>query len=273
MHTRTRIALTAAAVVVTGAATAAPASAATGDYELFVQGLYTDGRPGQLPYEGNLLRGDVPLFCDVDSDPSDPATSGRDDDRPITWNAGRWTLSDDDGARVVRFGRATDVPLCGNWDTSNDGGGARDEIAVRRGNEYFLAGGNVDGGGRGTTSFHFGRSTDQALVGDWDGDGVDEIALRRGNVYFFASENVDGGGRVRTSAFGRATDLPAAGHFALDQDYDTIALRRGRKFFVSTDRPGGRLTADIVFDRGRPTDLPFGYGNDLSAVGLLRIEG
>ena len=83
--------------------------------------------------------------------------------------------------------------------------------------------------------FRFGRATDQALVGDWDGDGVDTVALRRGSAIFFAGDNVDGGGTVTSSVWGRASDVAVAGSYA-GQEYDTVALRRGN-VFITTVRP------------------------------------
>lgn len=234
--------------------TALPAVAASGGVR-----LYSTDVPPYTPFlvfAEEVPGGDVPgtlLLCTVGAW-AQPADVVADPDIPVTVSAGTWTARPASGPRTTTFGRAGDQPLC--LDADGDG---QDELAVRRGNQYFVAGSYAPGG-RPVTSFRFGRSTDVPLTGDWDGDGDDEIALKRGNVYFFASANVDGGGRVRTSAYGRATDVAVAGRFTdgkvTGQAWDSLALRRGNRFFVTGDRPGGRLRTDASFAFGRSTDVP-----------------
>ncbi|MDD9205522.1 hypothetical protein PU560_03440, partial [Georgenia sp. 10Sc9-8] len=74
---------------------------------------------------------------------------------------------------AVRYGRASDTVLVGDWD-----GDTEDTLAVRRGIEYHLA--NQIRGGEADRVVVYGRATDAAIVGDWDGDGVDSLGLRRG---------------------------------------------------------------------------------------------
>ncbi|WP_299037697.1 hypothetical protein [uncultured Pseudokineococcus sp.] len=253
---RAALALGAAAAVL---APALPASA-LGPDEIYVQGLNTEVSPARVPYSYSVYTGDFPLFCDI----------GGTTDRPAVWNGGEWLLPD---GGFARFGRATDVPLCGDWDGDGD-----DELGVQRGRTFFLGSEAVTGGGS-VTSFAFGSPGDVPLVGDWDGDGVDEVAVKRGNRYYFASENAPGGGRVTSSVFGRASDMPVAGNFEVepDADYDGLALRRGRTFFVSDDRVGGSVSSTYSFVLGRPGDLalpqavPGGGGPD--SLALLRPVG
>ncbi len=171
-----------------------------------------------------------------------------------------WTMPDGEGS--FSFGRATDLPLCGDFDGDGDA-----EPAVKRGNRYSLASGALDGGG-GVTSFVFGRGSDQPLVGEWDGDGVDEIAVRRGGVTHFAEGAVDGGGAVVSTVFGRATDQVVAVRGLSTQEHDSLAARRGRTVYVSEDRVDGPVTADYDFTLGRPGDLAITPGDGL--VGVLR---
>ncbi|MCD7982012.1 MAG: hypothetical protein LUF32_06830 [Clostridiales bacterium] len=55
-----------------------------------------------------------------------------------------------------------------------------------------------------------GKSTDEILVGDWDGDGCDSLALRRGDLYFF-QESIAEDTPYATVTYGRATDEVYAG--------------------------------------------------------------
>src|SRR5690606_23645392 len=65
---------------------------------------------------------------------------------------------------------------------------------------------------RGTTDevFRYGRTGDEVLIGDWDGDGVDTIAVRRGNV-IHVSGGHRGGDAARTFTYGRPGDTLLVG--------------------------------------------------------------
>src|SRR5699024_6045261 len=36
--------------------------------------------------------------------------------------------------------------------------------------------------------FKYGRTTDEVLIGDWDGDGTDSITVRRGDRFYVSNE-------------------------------------------------------------------------------------
>ncbi|MCD8109540.1 MAG: hypothetical protein LUE14_05510, partial [Clostridiales bacterium] len=55
-----------------------------------------------------------------------------------------------------------------------------DSFAVRRGNVYYFK--NDFSSGDADLVITYGRSADEVVVGDWDGDGIDTLAVRRGNV-------------------------------------------------------------------------------------------
>lgn len=243
-------------------ATAAPPAAAAGPDQLFLRSLHTDDPGGRIAYDGTLVAGDVPLFCQVARRSPVPP-------RPTVWSGGSWQVPDGEGSRHVTFGRATDTPLCGDWD-----GDGLDEPGVRRGNRFFLGSDMVRGGGE-VTTFVLGRATDTPLAGDWDGDGDDEIALHRGSTFLAARSNVDGGGGLVSSTFGRAGDVAVAGHFALDprQTHDSLAVRRGSTYHFSADRIGGRMGTVASFPWGRSADLPVGVGVGPAPqpLGLLRV--
>ncbi|MEJ5913397.1 hypothetical protein [Pseudokineococcus sp. 1T1Z-3] len=260
--------LAASAAVVLGLVVSAPAaSAATGDLDLYLANPADRSESLEALDIGNILEGDVPLVCDIVDD-ADGAV-------PVIFNDGAWFSPGADGE--VTFGRAGDVPLCGDFGVVDaDEEEAADTFAVRRGNRYFISDqpARFNASGAAVRSFVFGRATDQALVGDWDGDGVDTIAVRRGSTIFYATANVDGGGEVRTSSYGRPLDIAVAGDFT-GQGYDTVAVRRGSAFFVSQGRPGQLLSTSSSFQYGRASDVPVAgepFRGENSFFGVVRIE-
>ncbi|WP_299034326.1 VCBS repeat-containing protein [uncultured Pseudokineococcus sp.] len=267
MHrTAPRVVVAATAAAVAAVVTAGPALAAPGDLDVYLADPQDRGRSVSELDVGNVYEGDVPLVCDAIDAPDGAVT--------FIFSGGFWYAPSADGE--VSFGRPGDVPLCGAWGFAEDGAPAQDTFAVRRGNRYLLsAEPAVFTGGRAAQSFVFGQPSDQALVGDWDGDGIDTIAVRRGNTTYYANDNVDGGGGVRASSFGRATDIAVAGDFDGD-GRDTIAVRRGSTFFVSAGEPGGRLTNPLAFQYGRSTDVPVAGSvlrDEGDFLGVVRIEG
>ncbi|WP_413451054.1 ThuA domain-containing protein [Georgenia phoenicis] len=122
---------------------------------------------------------------------------------------------------------------------------------------------------RGTTAHHFqyGRSTDEVLIGDWDGDGTDSITVRRGSE-FFVSNSPRGGVADRVFAYGRPGDTVLVGDWNGDGT-DTLAVRRGNQYFIKNSLSGG--AADVVVGYGRPADTVLvgdwdGNGTDTLAV-------
>ncbi|RJK97035.1 glycoside hydrolase family 3 N-terminal domain-containing protein [Vallicoccus soli] len=139
--------------------------------------------------------------------------------------------------REVRYGRAVDETLVGDWD-----GDGVDTLGVRTGDRYLLTDGPT---GPATRDLRIGRPGDQALVGDWDGDGADSIALRRGDLVF-VRDGLEGPFRA-PFRFGRAADEVVAGRWA-PGGRDSLALRRGDVVSV-TDRLGGPVTSSRSFGR------------------------
>lgn len=243
---------------------AAVTAAAPGDLDWYFAPLVNNqlGRTTVFQDLGSVFDVEFPLVCDV----------GGNGDVPSEWAGNTFTLRGAGAAdAVVRFGTNDDFPLCGDWD-----GDGIDTPGVVRGNTFYLAGSNRDGGGT-VRSFDFGREDDYPLVGDWWDIGVDTIALARGSRYYFASANFRGGGTVVASSFGREDDFPIGGDF-LSANYDTLALQRGNSFYVSIDRPGraSLRTDNRVYRFGRDTDFPVSGSLESSrrtSLGLLRIEG
>ncbi|WP_187120104.1 BNR repeat-containing protein, partial [Actinomyces polynesiensis] len=96
----------------------------------------------------------------------------------------------------------------------------------------------------------YGKSCDQVLVGDWDGDGVDTLAVRRGNRYYFKN-SVSGGNADRVITYGRTGDDVLVGDWDGD-GVDTLAVRRGNRYYFKNSVSGGN--ADRVITYGRATD-------------------
>jgi hypothetical protein len=128
----------------------------------------------------------------------------------------------------------------------------------------FLLAANTPGPA--TSDVTFGWSTDQPIVGDWDGDGVDTVGVRRGNAFHLRNSNSSGAADL-SFAFGRSTDQVLVGDWNGD-GRATIGVRRGNQFILSNDHRGGGL---VVFAFGRSTDVPVvgdfnGDGRDTVAV-------
>lgn len=115
-------------------------------------------------------------------------------------------------------------------------------------------------------AFPYGRSTDEVLIGDWNGDGKDTIALRRGHNYH-VSNRVRGGGTALI-VYGKPNDVVLVGDWDGD-GRDTFAVRRGKQYHVKNSMSGG--DADVVFWYGRRNDEVLvgdwnGDGRDTLAV-------
>ena len=77
--------------------------------------------------------------------------------------------------------------------------------------------------------FNYGKSTDEVLVGDWDGDGKDTLCVRRGSEYYFSND--------LTSSKGTQVSIGSGSETALAGDWDgdgadTICLNSGNVFTV-----------------------------------------
>jgi uncharacterized protein YkwD len=119
------------------------------------------------------------------------------------------------------------------------------------------------------TSFSYGTSSDEALVGDWNGNGSDSIGLRRGHTFYLRNTN-NSGPPSTTFSFGASTDQAITG------DWDgngtvTVGLRRGNTFYLRNSNSAG--APNVTFSYGTSTDQVFvgdwnGDGKD--SIGLRR---
>jgi 5'-nucleotidase len=127
------------------------------------------------------------------------------------------------------------------------GEGTPEPPAPKPGTAYFL---NDGWGPVANVSFTFGRTADEVLVGDWDGDGSDTLGVRRGNAFYLSNE-VTGGNAEIELTFGRASDEVLVGDWDGDGS-DSFAVRRGNAYFVTNGFAGGN--ADETFTFGRAAD-------------------
>ncbi|MCD8110128.1 MAG: hypothetical protein LUE14_08530, partial [Clostridiales bacterium] len=82
----------------------------------------------------------------------------------------------------------------------------------------------------------YGRSSDEVLVGDWDGDGSVTICARRdGTTYFFSNDATFAStvADVTVTGLGTATDEVLVGDWD-NSGSDELALRRGTKLYLQS---------------------------------------
>jgi hypothetical protein len=122
------------------------------------------------------------------------------------------------------------------------------QAAESQGRWFYFT--NETQGGPADFAFAYGRSTDVALVGDWDGDGVDTLGVRRGNQYFLTNSTTAGPAEI-TFAYGKASDAVLVGDWDGNRT-DTLGVRRGNQYHLTNGTTGG--AADIVFAYGKASD-------------------
>jgi len=135
-------------------------------------------------------------------------------------------------------------------DQGNQNGSA-DTLVVRRGNIYYfsysLKSGEAD------KMIAYGKSTDDVLVGDWDGDGVDTLCVRRGNTYYFSNSLKSGEADIVIS-YGKAADEVLVGDWDGDGK-DTLAVRRGNTYYFSNSVKSGEADSVIAYGKASDTVL------------------
>ena len=154
---------------------------------------------------------------------------------------------------------AVAIPLAG--DAHRDG---RADIGWWRAGEWTLT-----TEARRTYRFHYGRATDEPLLGDWNGDGRTTVGIRRGET-FYLSNRVGGGPADYSFRYGRPGDVVLVGDWNGD-GRDTIGVRRGATFYLSNAPRGG--SADETFTYGSRADVPLvgdWNGDGQTTVGIKR---
>ncbi|MCC8081037.1 MAG: FIVAR domain-containing protein [Lachnospiraceae bacterium] len=94
---------------------------------------------------------------------------------------------------------------------------AGDTIGIRSGNTFYLyeqLGDTVY-----SVELDYGRSTDEILIGDWNGDGLDTLCRRRDNAYYFQEYISDSTvNYFYSTTFGRADDEVFAGKWSTAEE-------------------------------------------------------
>jgi len=125
-----------------------------------------------------------------------------------------------------------DINGTGNHLNFNSNSSPSESSTATHGSQYYM---NWDNDGTSEEKFSWGRDSDVALVGDWDGDGRDEFGLRRGNQYFFDYNN--NGRQNRSFKVGRSTDEVFVGDWNGDGK-DTLGLKRNNTYYIDRDGNG-----------------------------------
>ncbi|MCD8132248.1 MAG: InlB B-repeat-containing protein, partial [Clostridiales bacterium] len=125
-----------------------------------------------------------------------------------------------------------------------------DTIGVRSGNTFYLY--DQLGDVSYSLELDYGKSTDEILIGDWDGDGIETLCVRRGNRYYFSNDTTF----TSTIAdvvldYGRTGDEVLVGDWDNDGK-DTLCVRRGNTYYFSNDLVS--TIAQNVLDYGKSTD-------------------
>lgn len=115
----------------------------------------------------------------------------------------------------------------------------------------------------------YGKATDGAYIGDWDGDGVDTVMVRRGREYYVSNDPDPTTGADYVIRYGDGDDRTYVGDWDGDGT-DTLAVKRGRAWYI-TNETHPTSGADYVIHYGNHWDPPRvgdwdGDGTDTLAV-------
>jgi Peptidase family M23 len=136
-----------------------------------------------------------------------------------------------------------DAPVVGDWDDNGT-----DDVAVQRRSTsptYILR-----MAGHPARTIPFGWRTDQALSGDWNGDGKVQLGARRPGLRAFVLRTPSGG--TRTVRLGRVSDFGVAGDWNGDKVTDLGVWRPSTRVFTLRSADGHTRTLRF----GSPGDRP-----------------
>jgi protocatechuate 3,4-dioxygenase beta subunit len=123
--------------------------------------------------------------------------------------------------------------------------------------------------------FRYGKSEDQAVAGDFNGDGIATIGVFRDGVWYL-DNNGDGRWSDDDLAikFGQEGDLPVVGDFDGD-GIDQIGIFRAGKWILDSNQNLELEAQDKVFELGELGDLPVMAdldGDGIDTPGLFHTE-
>ena len=145
------------------------------------------------------------------------------------------------------------------------------------GNAKFFI--DEDQDGAADSTFVFGETGADILIGDWDGDGDDSVTVRRnigGLGKFFFNDDNDAGPSDLDFILGEIAAVPLSGDWDGDGD-DNVAVRRSvggtGKFFFDTNGDSA-AEANFVFGSDQDVAVVGNWDGDLDDnVGIVRTVG
>ena len=132
---------------------------------------------------------------------------------------------------------------------------------------------NSNAPGAADLEFPYGDPSDQAVKGDWDGDGDDTVGIYRDGTFFLRNSNSAGPGEI-VFPYGAVGDIPIAGDWDGD-GIDTIGVYRPAEaawYLKNTNAAGA---PDVSFTYGLTNETPVAGdwdGNGTDTVGIFRAS-
>ncbi len=149
--------------------------------------------------------------------------------------------------RTLRFGKATDEPVLGDWNGDGISNPGVRRITKKGKARFILRAGKVK------TKFVYGSTTDRPVAGDWDGDGRWEVGVYRPATRTFMLRSATGA--TTSVRLGAAGSIPVTGDWNGDGITDLgVYDPTTQRFTLRTVVKG--VAATTVFAFGSPGDLP-----------------
>jgi hypothetical protein len=121
--------------------------------------------------------------------------------------------------------------------------------------------------------FPYGDPSDQAVKGDWDGDGDDTVGIYRDGVFFLKNTNGPGNADL-VIGFGAPGDIPVAGDWDGD-GVDTIGVYRPSEaaWFLRNTNTAGAPDLSFTFGLANETPVVGDWdGDGIDTVGIFRAS-
>lgn len=172
--------------------------------------------------------------------------------------------------RVELFGQTGDDPVVtGDW----DGDGKADPAVYRNAavgsQSYFYYRGSLSNPGGAVTYIPWGTTGDQAMRGDFDGDGkLDRAVFRPSNVTWYIGQSSNGTTRIET--WGLSTDKFVPADYDGDSKTDLAVFRSG-VWYIKQSSNGA--TAFIYWGLSTDTLVPADYDGDAKTDAAIYRAG
>jgi hypothetical protein len=151
--------------------------------------------------------------------------------------------------------------------------GGSDTPAIYRSSDrsWYLK--NSTTGGAADLVFPYGDPADQAVKGDWDGNGTDTVGIYRDGVFYLKNTNGPGNADV-VIGFGVPGDIPVAGDWDGD-GVDTIGVYRPSEaaWFLRNSNSAGAPDLSFTFGLADETPVVGDWdGDGIDTVGIFRAS-